>query len=109
MSVLDRWYAPIQVLLRRLNLTSSQAIALQTFAVLVLRWRPPRHAGKTIIALIWLFVALDIGISNAVHRNDDYYGNTGYCNFLFHNHTSSFKTDELLKGAGSVKNSRLNK
>ncbi|KAF8894349.1 hypothetical protein CPB84DRAFT_1682661 [Gymnopilus junonius] len=57
---------------------SSLAIAIQTFAVLILRWRMPRHFSKFLVLGIWVFDAMVIGIPNIVHRNKRYYGDTGY-------------------------------
>ncbi|KAF9523495.1 hypothetical protein CPB83DRAFT_862794 [Crepidotus variabilis] len=57
---------------------SSLCIALHTFAVLVLRWMPPRHASKMAVIFIWTFAAVVIGIPHAVHKNDEYYGPTTF-------------------------------
>ncbi|CAA7260692.1 unnamed protein product [Cyclocybe aegerita] len=57
---------------------TSLAIAVHTFSILVLRWRAPRHISKFVVVGVWVFTALVIGIPNAVHRNERYYGPTGY-------------------------------
>lgn len=57
---------------------TSLAIALHTFAVLVLHWKGPRNFTKYVIIGIWTFVFVDIGIGNLVHRNEVYYGKNGY-------------------------------
>lgn len=57
---------------------TSLAIALHTFAILVLRWKGPRNFPKYVIIGIWSFVAFDIGLANIIHRNEPYYGGTGY-------------------------------
>lgn len=62
---------------------SSLAIAIHTFSVLVLRWRAPRWSSLAMIAGVWVFVGLVVGIPNAIHRNEVYYGDTIYCQFLF--------------------------
>ncbi|KAJ3779096.1 hypothetical protein FB446DRAFT_710994, partial [Lentinula raphanica] len=57
---------------------SSAVIALHTFCVLVLRRNvPPRVAVATLI-LIWVFIALIIGLSVGTHKGKDYYGDTEY-------------------------------
>ncbi|KAJ2922566.1 hypothetical protein H1R20_g14517, partial [Candolleomyces eurysporus] len=67
-------------------------IALHTFGVLVLRWKVPRHASKIGVAFIWFFIALVVGIPNAVHRNDVYYGKTGYWCWI----KTDFKAAQIL-------------
>ncbi|RXW18065.1 hypothetical protein EST38_g7787 [Candolleomyces aberdarensis] len=71
---------------------SSLFIALHTFGVLVLRWKVPRHASKVGVAFIWIFIALVVGIPNAVHRNDVYYGQTGYWCWI----KTDFKAAQIL-------------
>ncbi|KAK0470527.1 hypothetical protein IW261DRAFT_1005489 [Armillaria novae-zelandiae] len=56
---------------------SSLALALHTFNVLVMRWREPPWLSIVIVSLIWIFIALDVGISYVTHPGN-YYGNTGY-------------------------------
>jgi hypothetical protein len=34
-----------------------------------------------IIGLIWVFIALIVGITFAIHRGQVYYGDTEYCSF----------------------------
>ncbi|KAF5328786.1 hypothetical protein D9619_011660 [Psilocybe cf. subviscida] len=57
---------------------TSLAIAIHTFSVLVLRWRAPRYSSSIMIAGVWIFAGLVIGIPNAIHRDEVYYGDTGY-------------------------------
>ncbi|KAF8800227.1 hypothetical protein BYT27DRAFT_7263126 [Phlegmacium glaucopus] len=57
---------------------TSLAIALHTFTILVLRWRGPPKLPTYAIISIWAFVALVIGSANATHRDEVYYGPTGY-------------------------------
>ncbi|KAF9010025.1 hypothetical protein BDQ17DRAFT_1234944, partial [Cyathus striatus] len=54
---------------------TSLAIAFQTFFMLVLQVNAPTFVNKIVIALIWLFITLVIGINS---RNRKYYGNTDY-------------------------------
>ena len=67
--------------------------------MLVLRWRVPRHASKFGVAFIWIFIGLVVGIPNAVHRNDIYYGETGFCEFcLAYSPPSEFGFANMCKG-----------
>ena len=68
-----------------------QAIAVHTFFVLVLRWNPPKFASKAMVIGVWVLTAVIVGIPNAVHKNQHYYGQSGYCKS-----TSKF-LDESLK------------
>ncbi|KAJ7596915.1 hypothetical protein C8J56DRAFT_301113 [Mycena floridula] len=59
---------------------SSLAIALHTFFVLVLRKHAP-PGGRTailVLAIIWIFIALIVGVTSSRHKGQDYYGNTQY-------------------------------
>jgi hypothetical protein len=47
----------------------------------VLRWKVHPHASKVGVVLIYIFIGIVVGIPNAVHRNDVYYGDTQYCEF----------------------------
>ncbi|KDQ63396.1 hypothetical protein JAAARDRAFT_169182 [Jaapia argillacea MUCL 33604] len=56
------------------------AIALHTFCVLALRWKPdpsPRMAIMN-VTLIWIFLALLVGLSLGTHKGKDYYGDTQF-------------------------------
>ncbi|EDR12039.1 uncharacterized protein LACBIDRAFT_314169 [Laccaria bicolor S238N-H82] len=53
---------------------TTMAIALHTFAILILRWRIPKNSSKFVVLGIWVFTALVVGIPNAVFRHDVYYG-----------------------------------
>ncbi|KAK0449785.1 uncharacterized protein EV420DRAFT_1750560 [Desarmillaria tabescens] len=53
------------------------SLAIHTFNVLVMRWRVPPLLSVFIISLIWIFIALNVGLSSATHPGN-YYGNTGY-------------------------------
>ncbi|KAF9526924.1 hypothetical protein CPB83DRAFT_908130 [Crepidotus variabilis] len=75
---------------------TSLVIALHTFAVLVLRWMPPRHASKLAVLLIWVCTGLIIGIPNAVHRNEYYYGPNGYWCWIRPNWTAELIVTEYL-------------
>lgn len=59
---------------------SSLAITIHCFAVVVLYWHPPRSSTMSliIIALIWIFIALVIGLSIHIHQSERYYGSTTY-------------------------------
>ncbi|KAK0192871.1 hypothetical protein F5146DRAFT_1041820 [Armillaria mellea] len=56
---------------------TSLALAIHTFNVLVMRWRTPPWLSIVIVSLIWIFIALNVGISYATHPRN-YYGDTGY-------------------------------
>ncbi|KAH9484864.1 hypothetical protein JR316_0001766 [Psilocybe cubensis] len=71
---------------------TSLAIGVQTFSILVLRWRAPKHISKLLVVGIWIFAGLVIGIPNAVHRNTVYYGNTGYWCWIL----QEFKTEQIV-------------
>jgi hypothetical protein len=49
--------------------------------VLILRWKVPSYGPRAGVAFIWIFIALVVGIPNAVHRvkKEPYYGRTDYC------------------------------
>lgn len=53
---------------------TTMAIALHTFAILILRWRTPQNFSRFVVLGIWIFTALVVGIPNAVFRHDVYYG-----------------------------------
>ncbi|KAF9008169.1 hypothetical protein BDZ89DRAFT_549145 [Hymenopellis radicata] len=57
---------------------STLSIALHTFFVLVFRWHSTPKIALVVIAFIWIFIALIVGISMATHKGQDYYGNTQY-------------------------------
>jgi hypothetical protein len=58
---------------------TSLAIAFQTFFVLVLGVNAPTFVNKIVIALIWLFIILVIGVGAGINsRQGKYYGNTDY-------------------------------
>jgi len=57
---------------------STMAIALHTLGVLVFGWRSPPRVALVVIAGIWVFLALIIGIPMGVNKDKRYYGNTGY-------------------------------
>lgn len=68
---------------------SSLCIGIHTFGVLVLQWKVPRHASKLAVVFIWVFIALVVGIPNAVHRKEVYYGPTGYWCWIDKKHTAA--------------------
>ncbi|KAJ4002428.1 hypothetical protein F5050DRAFT_17484 [Lentinula boryana] len=57
---------------------SSAIIALHTFCVLVLRRNAPPPVAAAVLILIWIFIALIVGLSVSTHKGQDYYGNTEY-------------------------------
>lgn len=57
---------------------TSLAIAVHTFSILILRWRAPRHIAKFMVAGVWAFTALVVGIPYAIRRDHLYYGDTGF-------------------------------
>ncbi|KAF6763307.1 hypothetical protein DFP72DRAFT_986958 [Ephemerocybe angulata] len=67
----------------------SFCIGIHTFGVLVLQWKVPRHASKLAVVFIWVFIALVVGIPNAVHRKEVYYGPTGYWCWIDKKHTAA--------------------
>ncbi|KAG7448091.1 uncharacterized protein BT62DRAFT_891013 [Guyanagaster necrorhizus] len=69
----------------------SYAIAVHTFLVLVCRFYSRPRTALIVIAAIWIFMALIVGISEATHRGDDYYGSTGYWCWI----TSDFNTQRI--------------
>ncbi|KAF8149493.1 hypothetical protein B0H34DRAFT_189084 [Crassisporium funariophilum] len=71
---------------------TSLAIAVHTFSILVLRWKAPRHISKYVVLGVWIFTALVIGIPNAIHRNEKYYGPTGYWCWI----VPEFKTEQIV-------------
>jgi len=56
----------------------SLAIALHTFGVMIFRWDSSNKHALLTIGLICVFITLMIGISCAVHKGDQFYGNTKY-------------------------------
>lgn len=56
---------------------------MHTFLVLVFRWHAPAWTSKYVIAAIFMFITLMMGISFAVRNGKNgrgqYYGSTGYC------------------------------
>ena len=77
-SFVDLLYVPISYQPVLHTHARLKAIALQTFTVLVLRWREPKWTSSVVIAAIWIFVALAVGVGSATHPSD-YYSDTGYC------------------------------
>jgi hypothetical protein len=74
------------------NSSAFQAIALYTFFILVMRKDRtiPKHTAKVIVAAIWIFVAIVIGIPNIAFRNEEYYGPTVYCMAISLIHSSCY-------------------
>jgi len=56
----------------------SLTIAVHTFCVLIFHWRSSPMNALLIIGLIWVFIALIVGITFAIHRGQVYYGDTEY-------------------------------
>ncbi|KAK0441925.1 hypothetical protein EV421DRAFT_1711187 [Armillaria borealis] len=69
----------------------SYAIALHTFLVLVCRFYSRPRTALIVIAAMWIFMALIVGISEAMHGDEDYYGSTGYWCWI----TSDFGTQRI--------------
>ncbi|KAK0497039.1 hypothetical protein EDD18DRAFT_1352893 [Armillaria luteobubalina] len=70
---------------------STLAIALHTFLVLVCRFYSRPRSALVVIAAMWIFMALIVGISEAIHGDEDYYGSTGYWCWI----TSDFGTQRI--------------
>jgi len=73
---------------------SSLAISVYTFCVLVLRWSIPRYISKLVVLLIWIFIALAIGILHIVYKDQRFYGNVGYWCWII----QKLKAEQLLYG-----------
>lgn len=58
---------------------SLRTITIHTLGVLAFHWSPPPITVKVITGTMWLFITLNVGISIAIHKDQDYYGNTQYC------------------------------
>lgn len=56
-----------------------KTIAIHTLGVLVYRWSFRPVVAIVVILAIWIFVALTVGISPAIHEGQNYYGDVGYC------------------------------
>lgn len=54
---------------------------MHTFCVIVMQWKPnPKPIiAITVISGIWLFVILIVSIGYGIHRGQNYYGDTQYC------------------------------
>ncbi|KAK0211096.1 hypothetical protein DFS33DRAFT_1379067 [Desarmillaria ectypa] len=70
---------------------STLAIAIHTFLVLVCRFYSRPRSALVVIAAIWIFLALIVGINEALHHDEDYYGSTGYWCWI----TSDFGTQRI--------------
>ncbi|ESK97967.1 hypothetical protein Moror_905 [Moniliophthora roreri MCA 2997] len=57
---------------------TSLAIATHTLLVLVFRVHSRPRTALVVLAVIWIFIALIVGINMGVHRGQRYYGNTQY-------------------------------
>ncbi|KAK0228900.1 hypothetical protein IW262DRAFT_1456114 [Armillaria fumosa] len=57
---------------------STMSIAIHTFLVLVFKCYSQPKVAPLVVALIWTFLGLVIGVSLAVHHRERYYGNTHY-------------------------------
>jgi hypothetical protein len=82
-----------------------QAIAIHTLLVLVFRLRTHARTARLVVGLIWLFIALIVGISTGTHKG--YYGNTGYCMCIL----VPVEQEQLLRylqGVGSLSTFRRN-
>jgi len=72
---------------------ASLVIAIHTFSVIVLGWRPKNNAAfaAIVLSLMWLFMILIVVISLATHKGKDYYGNTQYWCWI----TSSYPAQRI--------------
>ncbi|KAK7468778.1 hypothetical protein VKT23_003279 [Stygiomarasmius scandens] len=55
-----------------------KTIAVHTFSVLVLHLQSGLKTALLVISVIWIFIALVVGIGIAAHKGQIYYGNTQY-------------------------------
>ncbi|KAK0211075.1 hypothetical protein DFS33DRAFT_1238722, partial [Desarmillaria ectypa] len=69
----------------------SYSIAIHTSLVLVFRFYLRPELALFVIAGIWIFIALIIGISAGVHRGENYYGSTRYWCWI----TDDFDTERI--------------
>lgn len=70
---------------------STLSIAIHTSLVLVFRFYLRPELALFVIAGIWIFIALIIGISLGVHRGENYYGSTQYWCWI----TDAFDTERI--------------
>lgn len=70
---------------------TSLAIAIHTFLTIVFHVRIRQETGLLVLAIIWLFLILIIGISMGVHKGERYYGNTQYWCWI----TSDYQGERL--------------
>ncbi|KAF9526925.1 hypothetical protein CPB83DRAFT_895778 [Crepidotus variabilis] len=94
-TITDGHLCTAQAVLKQVGLVgtclTSLAIALHTFGVLVLRWKPSRHLNKAIILCVWVVTALIVIIPAATPRNEPLYGPAGFWCFI----TPRWKTLQL--------------
>ncbi|KAK0196757.1 hypothetical protein F5146DRAFT_1129561 [Armillaria mellea] len=57
---------------------STMSIAIHTFLILVFKCYSQPKVAPLVVALIWTFLGLVIGVSLAAHHRERYYGNTNY-------------------------------
>ncbi|KAK0484030.1 hypothetical protein IW261DRAFT_1417745 [Armillaria novae-zelandiae] len=57
---------------------SIMSIAIHTFLVLGFKYYSQPKVAPLVVALIWTFLGLVVGISLAAHHREKYYGNTNY-------------------------------
>ncbi|SJL00783.1 uncharacterized protein ARMOST_04097 [Armillaria ostoyae] len=87
----DTMYYPRNTQAARRCRSSLVAIALHTFLVLVCRFYSRPRSALIVIAAMWIFMALIVGISEAMHGDEDYYGSTGYWCWI----TNDFGTQRI--------------
>ena len=66
--------------------------------MLILQWRIPIYGPRAGVVFIWVFIALIVGVPNAVHRNSEepYYGPTGYCKPRYASFYGLFQADYVI-------------
>ncbi|PBK92946.1 hypothetical protein ARMGADRAFT_1080148 [Armillaria gallica] len=77
---------------------STMSIAIHTFLVLVFRCYSQPKVAPLVVALIWTFLALVIGVSLAVHHRERYYGNTHYWCWI----TTGYRIEQIALEYGWV-------
>ncbi|PBK78549.1 hypothetical protein ARMSODRAFT_1011114 [Armillaria solidipes] len=70
---------------------STMSIAIHTFLVLVFRCYSQPKVAPLVVALIWTFLGLAVGVSLAIHHGERYYGSTKYWCWI----TSEYRTEQI--------------
>ncbi|KAK0463750.1 uncharacterized protein EV420DRAFT_1106427 [Desarmillaria tabescens] len=77
---------------------STMSIAIHTFLVLVFKYYSPPKVAPFVVATIWTFLGLVVGVSSAIHHGKGYYGPTQYWCWI----TSKFRTEQIALEYGWV-------